>query len=107
MAAVDALIIARMQSDVPVIPMLAEHLISAGGKRLRPLLTVAAARAIGAQGDIAAAPSHLSLAMEQAIAGTKPIPAAPVPTQPQGFLGSVRRSPPPPQRAQFGRRGVK
>src|SRR5690606_29326636 len=55
MAAVDALIVARMQSDVPVIPMLAEHLISAGGKRLRPLLSVAAARAIGAQGDIAAA----------------------------------------------------
>ena len=44
MAAVDALIIARMQSDVPVIPLLAEHLVSAGGKRLRPLLTVAAAR---------------------------------------------------------------
>ena len=27
--------------------------------------------------------------------------------QPQGFLGSVRRPPPPPQRTQFGRRGVK
>ena len=52
MAAVDALIIARMQSDVPVIPLLAEHLVSAGGKRLRPLLTVAAARAVGATGDI-------------------------------------------------------
>ena len=57
--------------------------------------------------DTAAAPSHLSLAMEQAIAGTKPIPAAPVPPRPQGFLGSVRRPPPPPQRTQFGRRGVK
>lgn len=44
MAAVDALIVARMQSPVHVIPALAEHLISAGGKRLRPLLTVAAAR---------------------------------------------------------------
>ena len=52
MAAVDALIIARMQSDVPVIPLLAEHLVSAGGKRLRPLLTVAAARAAGQTGDI-------------------------------------------------------
>ena len=52
MAAVDALIVERMQSQVPVIPLLAEHLVSAGGKRLRPLLTVAAARASGASDDI-------------------------------------------------------
>ena len=45
MAAVDALIVDRMQSQVPVIPLLAEHIVSAGGKRLRPLLTIAAARA--------------------------------------------------------------
>ena len=45
MAAVDALIVARMQSPVPVIPLLAEHIVAAGGKRLRPLLTIAAARA--------------------------------------------------------------
>ena len=45
MGAVDALIVARMQSPVPVIPLLAEHIIAAGGKRLRPLLTIAAARA--------------------------------------------------------------
>ena len=45
MAAVDALILDRMQSQVPVIPLLAEHIVSAGGKRLRPLITVAAARA--------------------------------------------------------------
>ena len=45
MAAVDALILERMQSQVPVIPLLAEHIVSAGGKRMRPLLTVAAARA--------------------------------------------------------------
>jgi octaprenyl-diphosphate synthase len=50
MAAVDALIIDRMQSDVPVIPLLAEHIVAAGGKRMRPLITVAAARAAG--GDI-------------------------------------------------------
>ena len=55
MVGVDALIIERMQSQVPVIPLLAEHLVSAGGKRLRPLLTVAAARASGAGGDIGAA----------------------------------------------------
>jgi octaprenyl-diphosphate synthase len=44
MDAVNALIIERMQSDVAIIPALAEHLIAAGGKRLRPLLCVAAAR---------------------------------------------------------------
>jgi octaprenyl-diphosphate synthase len=51
MAGVDALITARMQSEVPVIPALAEHLIEAGGKRLRPLLTVAAARLAGSTND--------------------------------------------------------
>lgn len=38
---VDALIIQNMQSDVPLIPKLAQYLISAGGKRIRPLLTLA------------------------------------------------------------------
>ncbi|MFW8695326.1 polyprenyl synthetase family protein, partial [Mesorhizobium japonicum] len=52
-----------MQSDVPIIPLLAEHLVSAGGKRLRPLLTVAAARAAGAQGDILS-PKKLAAAVE-------------------------------------------
>jgi octaprenyl-diphosphate synthase len=51
MVGVDALITARMQSEVPVIPALAEHLIAAGGKRLRPLLTVAAARLAGSDND--------------------------------------------------------
>jgi octaprenyl-diphosphate synthase len=51
MAAVDALIIDRMQSDVPVIPLLAEHIVAAGGKRMRPLITVAAARAAGGSMD--------------------------------------------------------
>ncbi len=41
MREVDALIIKNMQSDVPLIPKLAEYLISAGGKRIRPLLTLA------------------------------------------------------------------
>jgi octaprenyl-diphosphate synthase len=53
MARVDALIRARMQSPVSVIPALADHLVRAGGKRLRPLLTVAAARMAGARGDAA------------------------------------------------------
>ncbi|MGH1377536.1 MAG: polyprenyl synthetase family protein [Alphaproteobacteria bacterium] len=38
---VDALIVKNMHSDVPLIPKLAQYLISAGGKRIRPLLTLA------------------------------------------------------------------
>jgi octaprenyl-diphosphate synthase len=53
MAAVDALVLNRMDSPVALIPALAEHLISAGGKRLRPLLTVAASRLCEGEGDAA------------------------------------------------------
>ena len=51
MAKVDALIRDRMQSPVSVIPALAEHLIGGSAKRLRPLLTIAAARVAGAKDD--------------------------------------------------------
>jgi octaprenyl-diphosphate synthase len=51
MERVNVLITQRMESPVPVIPALAEHLISAGGKRLRPLLTLAAARLAGSDND--------------------------------------------------------
>jgi octaprenyl-diphosphate synthase len=51
MAGVDALILDRMQSPVSIIPALADHIIEAGGKRLRPLLTVVAARLAGARDD--------------------------------------------------------
>lgn len=51
MARVDAIIAERMQSPVGTIPDLASHLISAGGKRLRPMLTVAAARLNGYTGE--------------------------------------------------------
>jgi len=44
MKLVDALIVSRMRSEVPVIPLLAEHIVAAGGKRLRPLLAIAASR---------------------------------------------------------------
>ncbi len=53
MAGVDTLIRARMRSDVPTIPALAEHLICAGGKRLRPLVAIAGARVCGGEGDAA------------------------------------------------------
>lgn len=42
--AVNAEILNRMQSPVSMIPELAGHLINAGGKRLRPMLTLASAR---------------------------------------------------------------
>jgi octaprenyl-diphosphate synthase len=51
MAGVDALIRDRMQSPVAVIPALADHLIAGSAKRLRPLLTIAAARLAGARDD--------------------------------------------------------
>ena len=38
--ACNRLIVERMQSPVALIPQLAAHLVSAGGKRLRPLLTL-------------------------------------------------------------------
>ena len=41
---VNAVILERMQSDVALIPELAGHLIAGGGKRMRPMLTLASAR---------------------------------------------------------------
>ena len=43
-------IVARMDSPVALIPQLAAHIVAAGGKRLRPLLTLAAARLCGYPG---------------------------------------------------------
>ncbi|MBA2934762.1 polyprenyl synthetase family protein [Sphingomonas sp. CGMCC 1.13654] len=44
---VNAEILARMQSEVPLIPELAGHLIAGGGKRMRPMLTLACAKLLG------------------------------------------------------------
>jgi len=41
---VNAVILERMQSEVTLIPELAGHLIAGGGKRMRPMLTLACAR---------------------------------------------------------------
>src|SRR5437764_8687650 len=58
LARVNALILERMQSPVALIPQLAGHIIAAGGKRLRPMLTLAAARLCGyCEGD-----RHIALA---------------------------------------------
>ena len=50
LAACNRLIVQQMQSRVALIPRLATHLVAAGGKRLRPLLTLACARLCGYQG---------------------------------------------------------
>ena len=54
---VNRLIVERMHSPVALIPQLAGHIVSAGGKRLRPMLTLAAARLCGYRGD-----RHIALA---------------------------------------------
>src|SRR3546814_138855 len=51
---VNSVILERMQSEVPLIPELAGHLIASGGKRMRPMLTLAAARLL----DYAGARHH-------------------------------------------------
>jgi octaprenyl-diphosphate synthase len=51
LARVNEVILEQMQSPVLLIPQLAGHLIAAGGKRLRPMLTLSAARLCGYQGE--------------------------------------------------------
>jgi len=48
---IDAVIRARLKSAVPLVDQIAEHIIAGGGKRLRPLLVVLAARACGIEGS--------------------------------------------------------
>ncbi len=50
MNSVNAIILDRMQSEIPLIPALAGHLISGGGKRMRPMLTLAGAELVGYNG---------------------------------------------------------
>ena len=47
MNSVNAIILDRMQSEIPLIPALAGHLIAGGGKRMRPMLTLAGAELLG------------------------------------------------------------
>ena len=48
---VNAVILDRMQSQIPLIPELAGHLIAGGGKRMRPMLTLASGKLIGYAGS--------------------------------------------------------
>jgi len=57
MGAVNRIILDKAVSDVEMIPELAHHLIDSGGKRLRPMLTIASAKLAGYTGD-----SHIRLA---------------------------------------------
>jgi octaprenyl-diphosphate synthase len=57
MAAVDRLIRQSLDSNVVLIRQIAEYIIGSGGKRLRPMLVVLAARACGYRG-----PHHITLA---------------------------------------------
>jgi octaprenyl-diphosphate synthase len=50
MNSVNAIILDRMQSEIPLIPALAGHLIAGGGKRMRPMLTLAGAELVGYNG---------------------------------------------------------
>lgn len=61
MVAVNRLILDRMQSDIPMIPELAGYLIAAGGKRIRPLLTLACAHLCNDSSDN---PKKLAAAVE-------------------------------------------
>jgi octaprenyl-diphosphate synthase len=58
MTLVNEFILEKAQSHVELIPELAGHLINSGGKRIRPMLTLAAARMCGYQGS-----HHIKLAM--------------------------------------------
>ncbi|MCG8558645.1 MAG: polyprenyl synthetase family protein [Hyphomicrobiales bacterium] len=57
MASVNRIILDKARSDVDLIPELARHLIDSGGKRLRPMLTIAAAHMCGYRGE-----GHVKLA---------------------------------------------
>ena len=57
MERVNGVILSRTGSDVTMIPEVANHLINSGGKRLRPMLTLAMARLAGYAGD-----GHVKLA---------------------------------------------
>lgn len=58
LAAVNEEIVKRMHSPVALIPQLASHIVAAGGKRLRPMLTLASSRLCGYTGGT----RHVTLA---------------------------------------------
>ncbi len=57
MKAVDRLILHRLESDVVLINQIGHYIVNSGGKRLRPMIVLLAAQALGYTGD-----KHISLA---------------------------------------------
>lgn len=57
MEQVNRIIMEKARSDVDMIPELAHHLISSGGKRIRPMLTLASSKMCGYEGE-----GHVTLA---------------------------------------------
>ncbi|GIX29819.1 MAG: octaprenyl-diphosphate synthase [Porticoccaceae bacterium] len=55
--AVNRLILAELRSDEPLVEQIGHYIVDAGGKRLRPLVVLLAARALGYRGD-----RHVALA---------------------------------------------
>jgi len=51
MAAVDRLISTSLESDVALVSQVSQYIVASGGKRLRPLLVLLAARALGYDGE--------------------------------------------------------
>ena len=64
MASVDALIRTRLASDVVLINQVSEHIVSAGGKRLRPMLVVLAGQATATGGRTGADHHQLAAIVE-------------------------------------------
>ncbi len=57
MNAVDSLILHRLESDVVLINQIGHYIVNSGGKRLRPMIVLLAAQALGYTGD-----KHIGLA---------------------------------------------
>lgn len=57
MKAVDGLILQRLESDVVLINQIGHYIVNSGGKRLRPMIVLLAAQALGYTGD-----KHINLA---------------------------------------------
>lgn len=57
MERVNQLILSRLAADIPLIDNLSQHIVASGGKRIRPMLLLLTAKALGYQGD-----THILLA---------------------------------------------
>ena len=49
---VNQLIISQLYSDVPLVEEIGQYIVAAGGKRMRPILVLLAAQALGYKGEL-------------------------------------------------------